>query len=56
MLIIINFSYEKPLEVDEYLEPENWLVLISNVRTAGKAIALPKTLQPFEITILQQLN
>ena len=56
VLIIINFSYEKPMETDVYLEPENWLVLISNARTAGEAIALPKTLQPFEITILQQLN
>ena len=56
VLIIINFSYEKLMETDEYIEPENWVVLISNVRTAGEAIALPKTLQPFEITILQQVN
>ena len=56
VLIIINFSYEKPLQVDKDIEPENWLVLISNIRTADKHISLPKTLEAFEVTVLQQLN
>lgn len=54
VLIIINFSYEKPLEVDEKIESENWLVLISNFWETGKTINLPETLQPFEITLLNR--
>ena len=54
VLIIINFSYEKELEVDKYIEPEDWLVLISNIHPIDKIIDLPKTLQAFEITILQR--
>ena len=54
VLIIINFSYEKELEVDKYIEPEDWLVLISNIHPVDKIIDLPKTLQAFEITILQR--
>ena len=54
VLIIINFSYEKELEVDKYIEPEDWLVLISNIHPVDKIIDLPQTLQAFEITILQK--
>ena len=54
VLIIINFSYEKPWEVDEKIESENWLVLISNFWETGKIISLPETLQPFEITLLNR--
>ena len=36
ILIIINFSYEKELTIDEYIEPENWEVLLSNILEAGK--------------------
>ena len=36
VLIIINFSYEKELEVDEYIPKDNWQVLVSNVLEAGK--------------------
>lgn len=55
VLVIINFSYEKPLEVDEKIEPKNWQVLISNVWQTKEVIDLPETLQPFEITILQKI-
>lgn len=55
VLVIINFSYEKPFEVDEKIEPENWQVLISNVWQTMKLIDLPQTLQPFEITILKKI-
>jgi len=54
VLVIINFAYEKPLTVDKYIEPEAWQILISNVRDSGKIIALPKTLEAFEITVLQR--
>lgn len=54
VVVIINFSYEKPLEVDEYIERENWLVLASNIMEAGKMIDLPETLQPFEVAILRK--
>ncbi len=55
VLVIINFSYEKPFEVDEKIEPENWQVLISNIWQTTEVIDLPQTLQPFEITILQKI-
>ena len=54
ILIIINFSYEKDFTVDEYIEPEDWSILLSNILPAGKIIDLPKTLQAFEITILRK--
>ena len=54
VLVIINFSYEKEFTVDEYIEPENWEVLISNVLETGKIIDLPKTLQAFEIMVLKK--
>jgi len=55
VLIIINFSYEKDFEVDEYIESENWQVLISNIWSTSENIDLPQTLQPFEITILKKI-
>ena len=55
VLIIINFAYEIPFEFDEYVELENWQILISNVRETDKIIDLPKTLLPFEISILKQI-
>ena len=54
VLIIINFSYEQDLELDEFISPENWQVLVSNVIEAGKIIDLPSTLQAFEVSILQK--
>ena len=55
VLIIINFSYEKEFTIDESIKPENWEVLISNVLESGKITEIPKTLQPFEISILRSL-
>ena len=54
VLIIINFSYEKDLEIDEYIPRENWQVLVSNVLETGKIIDLPSTLQPFEVSVLKK--
>ena len=54
VLIIINFSYEKDLEIDEYIPQDNWQVLVSNVLEAGKIIDLPSTLQPFEVSLLKK--
>ncbi len=54
VLIIINFSYEKDLTIDEYISQDNWQVLVSNVREANKIINLPTTLQPFEVSILRK--
>ncbi|MFP4299073.1 MAG: alpha-glucosidase [Spirulinaceae cyanobacterium] len=55
VLVIINFSYEKPLEMDEIIAIRNWEVLLSNVWEMGKVIELPDTLQPFEVTILRKI-
>ncbi len=54
VLILINFSYEKDLTIDEYISQDNWQVLVSNVREANKIINLPTTLQPFEVSILRK--
>ena len=52
VLIIINFSYEKDFLVDREIEQKKWRVLVSNVLEDNLVIDLPKTLQPFEVTIL----
>jgi alpha-glucosidase len=56
VLIIINFSYEKDLTVDEYIAPSGWEVLVSNERERGKIIDLPATLYPFEVSVLRRDN
>ncbi len=55
VLVIINFSYEKPFEVDIPIEKEDWKVLFSDRFELGKTIALPDTLQPFEIGVFQKV-
>lgn len=54
VLIIINFSYEKNFMVDRQVATEDWRILVSNVYEADKIIELPKTLQPFEVSILSK--
>ena len=54
VLIVINFSFEKDFEIDEEIESEKWLVLISNVWETDQIIDLPETLEQFEITILKK--
>ncbi|MGK7940847.1 MAG: alpha-glucosidase [Crocosphaera sp.] len=56
VLVIINFSYEKDLEVDEYIAPHTWEVLVSNVVESGKVIDLPSKLQSFEVSVLRRDN
>ncbi len=52
VLVIINFSYEKPFEIDVKVSENKWKVWLSNVEESGKIIDLPETLQPFEVSIL----
>ena len=54
ILVIINFAYEQPLEMDLPIERENWRVLVSSITAADKLIDLPTTLQPFEIDVLKK--
>jgi alpha-glucosidase len=54
VLVIINFSYEKPLVIDKPMDRDNWTVLLSSDRPHGQTITLPKTLEPFEISILRK--
>ncbi|MDJ0658527.1 MAG: alpha-glucosidase [Crocosphaera sp.] len=56
VLILINFSYEKDLAVDEYIAPYTWEVLVSNEREVGKIIDLPSKLYPFEVSVLRRDN
>lgn len=54
VLILINFAYEKPLELDEPITQEGWTVLASNQWKSGKTLALPENLQAFEIDVLRK--
>lgn len=54
VLILINFAYEKPLELDEAITQEGWTVLASNQWESGKTLALPENLQSFEIDVLKK--
>ena len=54
VLILINFSYEKNLTIDEPISQDNWQVLVSNVRETDKIINLPTSLQAFEVSILRK--
>ena len=54
VLVMINFAYEKPMQIDRPIEPGNWIVLASTWLDAGQTITLPDTLHPFEISILKQ--
>ncbi|MGJ3253931.1 MAG: alpha-amylase family glycosyl hydrolase, partial [Elainellaceae cyanobacterium] len=55
VLVIINFSYEKPFTIDKPINPDDWQVLLSNYHPVEKVIALPETLQSFEISILRKI-
>ena len=54
VLVILNFAYEQPLDIDIPVERENWRVLVSNISEKDKLIDLPDTLQPFEIDVLRK--
>ncbi|PSN19358.1 glucohydrolase [filamentous cyanobacterium CCP5] len=54
VLVAINFSYEKPFEVDYPLNRDDWRVLLSTDYESGKVIDLADTLKPFEVSILQK--
>ena len=61
VLVVINFSHEKPFETDVPIEPQGWRVLVSecfeseDAIATGTVITLPETLQPFEISIYQKV-
>ena len=55
VLVLINFAYEKPLELDELISQDSWAVLASNIWETGKTLTLPESLQSFEIDILKKV-
>ena len=55
VLVVINFAFEQPLNLDEPLNRDDWSVLLSTDYPEGKVMPLPDTLQPFEVSIYQQL-
>ncbi|NEO28627.1 MAG: alpha-glucosidase, partial [Kamptonema sp. SIO4C4] len=55
VVIILNFGYQQPLQLDEPLEYGNWCVLLSERFEAGKVIDLPEMLEAFEILIVQRI-
>ncbi|MGK7958307.1 MAG: alpha-glucosidase [Crocosphaera sp.] len=56
VLVLINFSYEKELTVDEYIASHTWEVLVSNEREVGTIIDLPSTLLSFEVSVFRRDN
>ncbi|MCC0178569.1 alpha-glucosidase [Waterburya agarophytonicola K14] len=54
VLVVINFSHEKELQVDEYIDWENWQVLLSTDYPTDLVMDLPKILKPFETSIYQK--
>lgn len=55
VLIVINFSYEKELTVDEDLELNSWRVLLSTHYESDRLMDLPATLKSFETSIYQKI-
>lgn len=57
VLVLINFSYEKDLTMDEPLAIAQWEVLLSTTdHPLGAVIKLPPTLDPFEVSILKAIQ
>lgn len=56
VLVAINFAFEQPFILDFPLARDAWTVLLSTDYETGKAIALPDTLQAFEVTLLQKTS
>ena len=54
VLVVINFSYEKDLKIDDEIEWENWQVLLSTDYEPDVVMDLPKKLKPFETSIYQK--
>jgi alpha-glucosidase len=52
VLVLINFSEEKPLHLDLTLGDQTWWVLLSTEYPEGEPIHLPKLLAPYEVSIL----
>ena len=55
ILVVINFAFEQPLELDEPTDRHTWSVLLSTDYPEGKAMALPETLQAFEVSIYRKI-
>jgi alpha-glucosidase len=53
VLVLINFSYEKPLTLDASLPAEQWTVLLSTHHPTADTMAIPDTLQSFEISLFR---
>ena len=54
VLVVINFSSEKELQVNEYLEWSNWQVLLSTDYEPDTVMDLPQKLKPFETSIYRK--
>jgi len=54
ILVAINFSYEKPFQLDGVIPRDNWRVLLSNCREANGLFSVPETLLPFEVSLLRE--
>jgi alpha-glucosidase len=53
VLVLINFSYDKPLTTNQPPPCEKWQVLLSTDFDTGEIIPTPSDLHPFEVSILK---
>ncbi|MEM8808024.1 MAG: alpha-glucosidase [Cyanobacteria bacterium P01_G01_bin.38] len=54
ILVLINFGYEQPANIDHPGDPHGWTVLLSTRFESGKGVDVPETLAAFEISILHR--
>lgn len=54
VLVVVNFSFEKPFDIDLPLDRAGWTVLLSNRWETGKFVDVPDTLQAFDIWVLRK--
>lgn len=54
VLVLINFSGAKEIDLGIFCTPNRWRVLLSTERQIDEVVDVPETLKPFEMSILQQ--
>jgi len=54
VLVVINFSKEQELKLDEELDRHDWQILLSTDYEPNQTLDLPQMLKPFETSIYQK--
>lgn len=54
VLVLINFSYDKKIDLGISCQSNRWRVLLSTELEVDEIVDIPETLKPFEVSILRQ--